>query len=210
VPEQPFIAVVGTGLATGTPDQCRLQVAINSMKETAAEALSSCAEMASMAIAAVEALDVEYHAVQTMGLSLQDWFDKGQLRVTARVAYYQLEVTVRPVDGVGSVLTALSQSAGDALQIRGIQLGVQDPEPLRSEARRLAVEDAKRKAAELSQSCGIRLGSILSVEDDGARSRVSYALAARTMSATAAANIPIEPGEVSANSSIMITYAIEA
>jgi uncharacterized protein YggE len=210
VPDQPFIAVVGSGVATGIPDQCKLQIALNSMSENAADALTTCAEIASMAIAAVSSVDVEQRDIRTTGLSLQDFFDQSKQRVTARIATYQLEVTIRPVDGVGAVLSALSASAGDALQVRGIQLGVQDPEPLRTEARHLAVEDAKRKAAELSQSAGIQLGSILSIEDDTARSQVSYRRTAMTMSsATAASNVPIEPGEVSAVSSITITYAIE-
>jgi uncharacterized protein YggE len=209
VTDQPFLAVVGNGVATGIPDQCQLQVALNSMKESATDALATCAEIASMAIAAVGAVDVDHHEVQTKGLSLQDWFDQDKRHVTARVATYQLEVTVRPIDGVGAVLAALAASAGDALQLRGMQLGVTDPEPMRRVARRLAVEDAKRKASELSQSAGVRLGSILAIEDDGARSQASYRLSARAMSVTAASSVPIEPGEVSAVSSITITYAIE-
>jgi uncharacterized protein YggE len=209
VPDQPFIAVVGTGLASASPDQCKMQIALNCMDDNAADALTKCAEIASMAIAAVRDVDVERHDVQTTGLSLQDWFDKDQRQVTARIASYQLEVTIRPIGGVGSILAALAASAGDALQVRGIQLGVEDPEPMRSEARRLAVDDARRKAVELSQAAGIPLGSILSIEDDAARSQVSYRPFARTMSAMPASNVPIEPGEVSAVSSITITYAID-
>jgi uncharacterized protein YggE len=207
--DQPFIAVVGNGIAAGIPDQCKLQIALNSMRETVADALSTCADIAATAIEAVGEVDVEYHEVQTTGLSLQDWFDKDQRQITARIATYQLEVTIRPVEGVGPVLAALSDSVGDAVQVRGIQLGVRDPEPLRREARRLAVEDGKRKAAELSQSAGVRLGPILSIEDATARSQVSYVPFARTMSAASASSMPIEPGEVSAVSSITITYAIE-
>jgi uncharacterized protein len=205
----PFIAVTGTGVATGTPDQCKLQVALNSMRETAASALTVCAEMVSAAITAVRSVPVEHSTVETTGLSLHDWFDKDQRRVTARVATYQLEIEVRPVDSIGAILAALAASAGDALQVQGIHLTVRDSEPLRREARHMAVEDARRKATELSHSAGVRLGSILSIEDDNSRPQVSYRLAARTMSATAASNIPIEPGEVSAVSSILITYAIE-
>jgi uncharacterized protein YggE len=208
VPDQPFIAVVGTGVASASPDQCKLQIALNCMDDNAADALTKCAEMASMAIAAVGDVDVEQRDIRTTGLSLQDFFDQSKQRVTARIATYQLEVTIRPVDGVGSVLAALAASAGDSLQVRGIQLGVRDPEPMRSEARRLAVEDAKRKAAELSQSAGMRLGAILSIEDDRARSQVSSRLMSGHFAA-AATSVPIEPGEVSAVSSIMITYAIE-
>jgi uncharacterized protein YggE len=162
-----------------------------------------------MAIAAVGEVHVEQRDVQTVGLSVHEYHDQSNQRVTAKIGTYQLEVTVRPVDGVGSILAALGTSAGDALQVRGIQLSVRDPEPLRSDARRLAVEDAQKKAVELSQAAGIRLGAILAIEDDNARSRVPQVRYARAMAASSGPTVPIEPGEVSAVSTIMITYAIE-
>jgi uncharacterized protein YggE len=209
VAEQPFIAVVGTGVATGTPDQCILQIALNYMADNAADALTNCADIASMALAAVREVDMEQHDVQTTGLSLQDHFDQSKQRVTARIATYLLDVTARPVNGVGSILAVLGASAGDALQIRGIRLSMHDPEPLRTQARRLAVGDAQRKAAELSQAAGIRLGAILALEDDNSQSRVPSVRRAMTMSASPASSVPIEPGEVSAVSTVMIRYAIE-
>jgi uncharacterized protein YggE len=209
VPDQPFLAVVGMGVATGTPDQCKVQIALDCMDDNAVNALTKCAATASIAIAAIGEVDVEHRDVQTVGLSVRDYHDQSKQRVSGMIGTYQLEVTVRPVDGVGSILAALSAAAGDALQVRGIQLGVRDPEPLRSQARRLAVEDAQKKAVELSQAAGIRLGAILAVEDDSARSRVPQVRYARAMAASSGPTVPIEPGEVSSVSTIMITYAIE-
>lgn len=54
MPEQPSLSVVGTGVSTAAPDQCKLQIALNSMKESAADALSTCGEAVSAAIAAIE------------------------------------------------------------------------------------------------------------------------------------------------------------
>ena len=97
--------------------------------------------------------------------------------------------------------------AGDALAVRGYQLGVRDPEPLRSLARRLAVEDAKRRADELSEAAGIRLGPIVALED-GAAAPPQAGWRAKAMAASAPSTVPIEPGEVSASSTVTITYAI--
>jgi uncharacterized protein len=211
VPDPPFIAVSGTGVATGTPDQCKVRVGLNCMTDSAADALSQCAEMASMAIAAIGEIDIEQRDVQTTGISVQDFFDHSKQRVTAKVGAYQLEVIVRPIGGVGSVLAALGSVAGDALQVHGIQLTVRDPEPLKREARRLSVEDAQKKAGELSQAAGVRLGAMLALEDGDAQSRGPQLHYARVMSASSAGPpVPIEPGEISVVNTITITYAIEA
>lgn len=205
--DEPQLKVVGTGVATGTPDQCEMQIALVSMTDEAPAALSTCAELASKVIAAIGAVDGAQCDVRTVGLSVQDFFDQSKQRVTAKVGTYQLQVTVRPVDSMGSVLTALGAVAGDALSLRGFQLGVRDPEPLRREARRLAVEDAGRRAVELAQAAGIRLGPIVALVDGAAAQEPTFRRAI-AMSAAAPSNVPIEPGEVSARSAITITYAI--
>lgn len=87
---------------------------------------------------------------------------------------------------------------------------IEDPEPLRSQARRLAIQDAKRRAAEIADEVGMRLGPILSIQDENA-GRINFVQQARPMSGyiAAAANVPIEAGKVSASSVITLIYAIE-
>jgi uncharacterized protein YggE len=208
MPEQPFLSVIGHGVATGTPDQCRLQLALNCVADNPADALTMCADLASKAIAAIGEIDLEQCDVQTVGLSVQDFFDKKDQRVTAKVAIYQLEVSLQPVSGAGSILAVLSTTVGDALQVNGLQLSIRDPEPLRSEARRLAVQDAAKKANDLSQAAGIRLGTILTLEDDPARPRTGVVRSMAFAAASSGHGVPIEQGEVSAVSSITISYAI--
>jgi hypothetical protein len=52
MPEQPSIAVTGTGIANGSPDQCRIHVSLNHFAETTADALGVTADLATKAIAA--------------------------------------------------------------------------------------------------------------------------------------------------------------
>lgn len=208
MPEQPTIAVTGAGLASGSPDQCRIRISLNHLAESAATALEMTANLATRAIGAVADLQAEQAEVQTVGLSVQDFFDQAQQKVTAHVGSYQLDLVVRPIEGTGRVLAALSSVVGDALQIRGITLTVQDPEPLKSQARRSAIQDAKKRAAEIAEEVGVRLGPILAIRDEDA-SPISSAVRATRMSAHVAANLPIEGGNVSATSAVTLVYAID-
>lgn len=211
MPEQPSIAVTGTGIAGGSPDQCRIHISLNHLAESAADALAATADIATKAIATVADIEIEQCEVRTVGLSVQDFFDKAQQKVTGHVGSYQLDLTVRPIAEAGEVLASLSSTVGDALQIRGINLTIEDPEPLRSQARRLAVQDAKKRAAEIAEEVGVRLGAILCIQDENAGDRSNFVQQARTMSGrvAAAANIPIEAGNVSAASAVTLVYAIE-
>ena len=210
MPEQPIIAVTGTGLASGSPDQCRIHISLNQLAQTAAEALAVTADLATNAIAVLGDVHIEQCEVRTVGLSIQDFFDKAQQKVTAHVGSYQLELDIRPIDASGRVLAALSSVLGDALQIRGINLTVRDPEPLKSQARRLAIQDAKKRAAEIAEEVGVRLGAILSIQDENAGS-IRFDQRTRPMSGMVAAsvNVPIEAGNVSASGAVTLIYAIE-
>lgn len=198
------------GLASGSPDQCRLHISLNHLAETAADALALTAESATKTIAVLAELEVEQCEVRTVGLTVQDFFDKTQQKVTARIGSYQLDLFFRPIDEVGGVLALLSSTVGDALQIRGINLTVEDPEPLKSQARRLAVQDAKKRALEIADEVGVRLGTILSIQDDDTGPIRSVQNARMAMSGhVGASNVPIEAGNVSTSSAVTLVYKIE-
>lgn len=201
------ITVTGIGLASGSPDQCRIHISLNHMAETAADALANTSELATKAIAALADLPTAKYDVRTIGLSVQDFFDQAQQKVTARVGSYQLHVIIQPIDAAGMILGALSSAVGDALQIKGIALTIEDPEPLRQESRRLAVQDGKAKAAEIAEEMGMELGRILSIQDQQG-GPISYMHTAATAAAPLSGNIPIEAGNVSATSALTMAFQI--
>jgi uncharacterized protein YggE len=206
------VVVTGTGIATGVPDQCVLQVGLNAMADSAAEALDQCSQAAARAISALGQVGIEPRDVRTTNLSLQDFFDHTQQKVTARIGSYQLDVTIRRLDDAGRVVAALSSAVGESLQVRALQLTVGNPDLLRREARRLAVRDAQSKAEEIAQAAGIRLGPIQTIRGDvGQMGAAIYprrsALSMSDMGGPAP--FPVEPGEVTTTTSVTITYSID-
>jgi uncharacterized protein len=200
------LVVGGTGVISGIPDQCVLHISLNGVGSTPAETLDICSTAAEAAIKATVDAGVARDDIRTMNLSVQDRFDQSQQKVTARVGSYQLQVTVRDLTDLSRVLAVLSEAAGDTLQIRSIQLGLKDAEPVRREARRLAVRDARGRAQDLAGAAQITLGRIIGVEDGdisgpSGRSAIAVSSASR-------ASMPVEPGEVSIGASVVITYAI--
>ena len=205
---KPTITVTGFGQASGSPDQCRIHISLNHMAETASSALEVTADLATKAIASLAEIQAEECDVRTMGLSVQDFFDQAQQKVTARIGTYQLQVIVRPIDAAGTVLSSLSTAVGDALQIRGINVTIDDPEPLRKESRRLAVQDAKTRAAEIAEEMDVVLGDILSIQDQQAGGPTSYVQTAARAATPMSGNVPIEAGSVSATSIVTLAFAI--
>jgi hypothetical protein len=202
------ISVTGFGVANGSPDQCRIYISLNHMASTAADALTVTGELATKAIAVLSDTQAEQCEVRTTGLSVQDFFDQAQQKVTAHVGSYQLEVIIRPIDAAGVVLSALSSAIEDGLQIRGITLSIEDPEPLRSESRLLALQDARTKATEIAADIGVELGRIITIQDQQAVGLGGYVQTATRAAIPMSGHVPIEAGPVSSSSIVTLVYAI--
>ena len=209
-PEPRTLVVTGEGVAHGTPNRCVVHLALNVMADTASDALDRLADLASRAVQAMLDQGLQRRDVQTSNLSLNDFFDREKQRVTARVAGYSMTVRTRSVEEVGPVLAALSEVAGDLLQVQRLQLEVSDYEALRASARRDAVVDAAARARQLAEAAGVTLGRILEITEGqlprGGRP-VRFAAAMAT-SAGGAQAMPIEPGEVTSTIAVTVTYAL--
>jgi hypothetical protein len=184
------------------------------MAGTAGEAVTQVSEVVTQALAALRDEGTAASDMRTTNLTVQDFFDQREQRVTARIASYQLEVTVRRPDDVGRILGSLTEAVGDSFQIRGLQLTLGNPEPLRRTARRLAVEDARTKAAELAEAAGVHLGAILSIEErtaprPGTGFGQAFGSTAGAAGPMVVPPVPVEPGMLSVTSWVALTYALD-
>ncbi len=209
--EFPHVVVVGEGVARGVPDQCVLQVGLNVMAQSPAEAVTRVGVVAAQVRDALGEQGVGPADVRTTHLGVQDFFDQAKKQVTARVGSYHLEIIVHDLGQVGDLLASMVAVAADSFQIRTLQLAVGDPEPLRREARRQAVEDARRRAAQLADDAEIRLGRIISIEQDySPMPGRAWGFAGRASGPAAVVpSIPIEPGNLSVFERVTLTYEVE-
>jgi hypothetical protein len=191
-------------VVSGTPDQCVLNLSFNGIGTTPAETLDVCSAAVKGAIAAAVGEGINQDDVRTVNLTVQDHFDQAKQKITARIGSYQLEVVVRNLDDVGRILGVLSEAAGE---IRSLQLGLKNVDPVRKAARREAVRDAQEKAQDLAEAAGLQLGDILTLEDNE-RSRPQAGRTLAMASVKPTASVPVEPGHVSIAVSVTITYAI--
>jgi uncharacterized protein len=207
----PHLVVVGEGVAKGVPDQCILQAGLNVIAESPAEAVARVGVVASQVRDSLAEQGIDPADLRTTHLGVQDFIDPAKQQVTARIGSYHLEIIVHDLGQIGELLASLVAVAADSFQIRALQLAVGDPEPLRREARRQAVEDARRRADQLAEAAEIRLGRILSVEQDYSPVPGQPWGFARRGSAPIGAvpPIPIEPGNLSVTERVTLTYEVE-
>ena len=168
------LSVVGEGTVDGVPDRCIVHAALNVMADTVADAVSRVGLLSSQVSESLKTTGLAPADLRTRGLSVQDFFDQGKQTVTARVASYQLEIAIRQLTKLDEHIAGLVSVAGDALQIRALQLTIADPEPLKREARVAAMKDAHRRATELAEAAGGHLGRTLSISEGSSSTDPPY------------------------------------
>jgi uncharacterized protein YggE len=194
----PTISVVGEGLATAPPDMAIVSVGVVSQAPRAADALAQNSKLMTEVVAAVKASGIEMRDIETSQISLRPQYNyPGQgsreaPKLTGYEANNTVSIRVRAFDKLGGLLDRLVTSGAN--QIRGVELTLADPAPMRDQARASAMKDAIRKAQLLAEAAGVRIVRLFSASEevfDAPRPMMR-------MSAEAASGrpaVPIEAGE---------------
>jgi hypothetical protein len=102
-------------------------------------------------------------------------------------------VTLRKVDTLGALLDRMVQSGSN--QISGISFDVSKPDDAMDEARKLATEDATRKAKVYAKAMGIELGNVMQVSEGSAAQPPMPMVRSTMMKADSAPPVPMAAGE---------------
>ena len=192
------ISVVGEGLATARPDMAVVSVGVVSQAPRARDALAQNSKSMTEVVAAVKAAGIESRDIETSQISLRPQYSypgQGSREAPKLVAYEasnSVSIRVRSFDKLGGLLDNLVTSGAN--QIRGVELTLAEPGPLRDKARATAMKDAIRKAEILADAAGVRIVRLFSASEDvpEAPRPVATRMAA---DAAARTQVPIEAGE---------------
>jgi uncharacterized protein YggE len=118
-----------------------------------------------------------------------------------------LTVTVRHLDRLGALLDKSVASGSN--RIDGIYFQLAEPGKALDEARRLAAQDASRKAHLYAAALGIGLGPVLSISESGGLPP-PIPMQMKTMGAEAmSADVPIARGEQTISIDVNIVWEIK-
>jgi uncharacterized protein YggE len=232
------LTVTGSGEAKSKPDIARSSIGIEVRAETAEQATAQASERMNAVLAAIKGAGVADTDLRTHDFSVQFERDytppplpvpppppvkpgakaapaaqlepapssvpRGSYRVSNTV-----EVTIRDISKVSAVLTAAT-SAG-ANNVWGINFDVENQDPLHDKARAQAIEKAKRNAEQLAQLTGVKLGAIVTIEDQADSGQIAPRMFKAAMMAESAdaSQVPVEGGELTITHQVRLVYALD-
>ncbi|MCD4707068.1 MAG: SIMPL domain-containing protein [Candidatus Sabulitectum sp.] len=212
-PYPPSVTATGVGTATGVADMAVINFSVNISNIDAGVAVNEATELAEGAIEAAVEIGISEDDIETVGYSLymEEEYDYDTYEYTGENIYHlthSFSVKVRDIDQAGDVLAALV--SGGATTVMGIQFTVSNRDELISEARDLAVINARETAEQLAEGLGVSLGDPMNISEwiDYYGDYDSYGYGGYADDYYYDSP-PISPGNTSVSINVSVTYAID-
>jgi uncharacterized protein YggE len=199
----PYLRFSGFGSVTVQPDTAEIYVSTVSTAKASADALDAASKKMTKVQARLKELGVAQADMTTSNSSTYQDFDTKRWR-----AELSLSVKVRKIDDAGKLLTAANAAGADG--VGGPSFSVDDSRAAYATALRKAIEDARAKAEAAAAQMGVKVGGVVSVDDQGgAGPQPMFAESAKASADSAGAvPVPISTGtqEIGATVTVVFTY----
>jgi uncharacterized protein YggE len=210
------LTVTGYGTAYGAPDVVQVGLGVDTSNADIQVAMNDASNLMNAVMQALEANGVDQKDIRTDSFNVyQDNSQPapGGSQAQAGQPIYRvstsISVTVRQTDKVGDLLAAAVNAGANAVNY--IQFSIEDRTALESQARKLAVDDARSRAEELAGLMGLTLGEPLQVTEGSSGSTPVYGLGGGgAYAASVAAPPPISQGTLSVDMSVTVTFAVSS
>jgi hypothetical protein len=208
---QRTISVSGSGSVSAAPDLVVVRLGVETMAETAGEALTQNSERMAAVINSLEEAGVPSENIQTRTVRLNPQYEtgpqgpgqEGERELIGFRASNIVEARSEDLTAFGQLLDAAVQ--GGANRIEGLTFEVTDSSELLTQAREAAWTDAEDKAQELSALAGAALGNVLSINES---TRAPRPVAFEAAEADQVARVPIEPGTQDIQVDLQVTWLL--
>lgn len=203
------IAVSGSGLVSVAPDVADVMIGVSIQKPTVKDARAAAATAMTDVLAAVKKDGVAEKDIATVNVSLNPVYDYNNSGVPRLVGYQwsnTVKITVHDLDKLAAVVD--DSAAAGATTIQGISFRLDDPTPQQTQARDLAMADARAKANALAKAAGVTITGVATISESSTTPITYYPQYASAMAADKAASTPIQTGTTDVQIQVTVVYLI--
>lgn len=154
------ITVSGQGKAVGAPDIGQVSLSVISQAGTVEGAQRDNTQKMEKIIQAMKDLGIKEEDLKTTGYNISPRYQyiSGRSNIIGYEVTQSLEVKIRDLAKSGDILGKAAEAGAN--QVGSLSFTFDDPDKLKSDARKEAIKEAKEKAEDLADSLGVSLGKI--------------------------------------------------
>lgn len=155
-------SVTGSGSVYAKADIANLTIGFRTeTSKTAAEATKEATDKMNNILSEIKSLGIEEKDIKTTNYSLNpvyNWTEKDGQKLAGYEVSQNVSVKVRDLEKIGDIISKTTEQGAN--QIGGVSFTIDDEYELKNEARELAIEKAKEKAALIAAQAGMKLGKV--------------------------------------------------
>lgn len=219
---QNIISVAGKGEVFATADIANFTFSIDQEGVTVAEAQRKATEISDKAVKILKDAGVEDKDIKTISYNVGPKYEYNTRPCTAyscppsnpTIVGYQVNETlfvkVREIDKAGGMISDLGEIG--VTNISSLEFTVDDEDTLKTEARTIAITDAKEKAKKLAKDLGVRIGGVVSFNETSEPYPIYYNKAMDAVGVGApqiAPEVNLQKGENKITVNVNVTYRIK-
>ena len=207
------IWVSGEGKVTAVPDTTILSLGVQVQDTNVSQAQGKASSSMNAVVNALKAGGVAEKDIQTTNYNIQQLtrYDDAtrQQVVIGYLVTNTVSAKIRKVENTGSVIDAVAAAGGDYTRINSISFTIDDPKTYVTQARQLAITDAKNKAQQLADRSGVKLGEPTYIVEIGGSVPIKSTPGTAAPSVPDASPSPVSPGEMNITLTVQVTYSIK-
>ncbi|GAB4480823.1 MAG: SIMPL domain-containing protein [Anaerolineae bacterium] len=208
--QQKTISVTGFGEASAAPDVAYVDLGISARGSELGTAVEDANTTMAAINQALAGMGIEEKDMQTSNFSVwvEEVYDREGQPTGQRIYHVDntLRVTVRDVEAAGDVIGAALDAGANS--VNGLSFGIDDPTTLQDAARVDAIADARRRAEQLAEGLGVRVGSPITISESFSSPAPSPRMFDVAMEAAAGAAPPISGGETTVSMQVYVTFEL--
>lgn len=206
----PTISVSGEGVVEAPPDVATISVGVVSRDRDAAKVQNENSRAANNVINAIASLGIDRKNIRTGNYNFREIFHSDTNHKQIFDGYEvtnTVTITVTDLNKIGRVIDAALSNGANA--VNSLHFGIRDREKFQSEALRLAVRDARKKAEIAAAELGKVIVSVKNVSINSASVTMPRMEKMAMMSANDATfETPIESGTLNCSASVHVEFEI--
>lgn len=207
-----YMTFSGTGKVIAKPDIATTSFSIVTEATTSKVAQDENSKKSRAVIAYLKGQKVDEKDIKTTGYNIYPTYAYpvgGAQKIVGYQVNQTVSIKIRDIDRANEILDGIINSGVN--QVNGIEFSIDDIDKVKAEARKMAIDEAKKKAKEISKQLGIDLGDITNFSEDnvGSPRPLYYDKAVGGFGGGAESAPALPSGENEIQSSVTITYELE-
>lgn len=206
---QRTITVSADGKVFAKPDIGQISLSVTREAKTVSEAQKQSAEAINKVVAFLKGAGIDDKDIKTTNYNIYPKYDyyKGKQTFIGYEVSQSLEIKIRNLEKSGDIIAGATDNGANI--VGGLNFTIDDPDALKAEAQKQAIEKARTKAKDLASNLGVKLGKLMNFSENGYIPPIYYTKSAEALGMGGGPVSPeIPTGENEITSVVSLTYEI--